>query len=183
MVITYALMPVVALVSLSLGVFLLKSFDLALFGIILLMFGIWFVFLAMFGALMCSSIVATDDGIAAHNFWRILKYIRWCQITKVTKVHRWNAGSRSFEDVFRVYDGTASALHERMVNLCGPIVFTGKIRGSRGLLDRINQAAHQYHFPLVLLDQEAARELAAQTGAGAWRRTVPRVEEVSLREL
>lgn len=180
-VITYLLLPVVSLISLGLGVFLLETAS-TFFGVLLILFGAWFLFLSAFGSLMCSSITASDEGIAARNFGRTLKFIRWRDVTKVKKVRRWNAGSRSFEDVFYVFDGTFPPLRERIVNLRGPVAFTDKICGSRGLLDKINEAVRRYRFPLVALDQEAARKLAAESGAGAWRRTVPKVEEVPLTE-
>lgn len=180
--ITYFLMPVVSLISLGLGAFLFEEASI-FFGVLLILFGAWFIFLSVFGSLMCSSITVSGEGIAAHNFGRTLKFIRWQDVTQVKKVRRWNAGSRSFEDVFHVFDGTFSPLRERLVNLRGPVVFTGKIRGLRGLRDRINEASHRYHFSLVALDQEAARKLATQAGAGAWKRAVPKVEEVPLTEL
>jgi hypothetical protein len=104
-------------------------------------------------------------------------------VKTVKKVRRWNAGSRSFEDVFHVFDGAFSPFRERMVNLRGPIVFSDKIRELRSLLDKINDAARRYHFSVVSLDQEAARKVAARAGAGSWKRTVPKVEEVPLTEL
>lgn len=181
LVITYLLMPGVSLISLGLGAFLLKVNSI-FFGALLVLFAAWFIFLIAFGSLMCCSITVSDDGIAAHNFGRTLKFIRWGDVMKIKKIRRWNAGSRSFEDVFHVLDGTFPPLRERMVNLRGPVAFTDKIRGLPELLDKINEAARRYHFPLVALDQEAARKLAAQTGAGSWRRTVPKVEEVPLTE-
>jgi hypothetical protein len=112
----------------------------------------------------------------------MLKFIRWRDVTKITKVRRWNAGALRFEEAFFVFDGTYTPLRERMMNLRGPIAFKDTIRGLRALLDQINEAARRYHFPLVVLDQEAAGKLAAQTGAGAWRRIVPKVEEVKVAE-
>ncbi|MGH7105060.1 MAG: hypothetical protein ACREFT_00925 [Acetobacteraceae bacterium] len=181
-VITYLLMPIVSLISLGLGVFLFAATSI-FFGVILILFGVWLVFLSVFGSLMCSSVTVSNEGIAAHNFGRTLKFILWQDVMKVKKVRRWNAGSRSFENVFYIFDGTFPPLRERMVNLRGPIAFTDKIRELRELLDEINKAARRYHFPLVVLDQEAARKLATQTGVGAWRRTVLKVEEAPLTEL
>lgn len=179
MAMTYLLMPIVSLISLSLGVFLLHVAS-TFFGVLLVLFGIWFIFLSAFGSLMCSSITISEEGIASHNFGRTLKFVRWQDVIKIKKVRRWNAGSRSFEDVFHVFDKIFSPLQERMVNLRGPVAFTDKLRGSRELLDKINEAACRHHFPLVLLDQEAARKSAIKTGSGAWKRVVPKVEEVIL---
>jgi hypothetical protein len=103
---------------------------------------------------MSSSIVLSEEGIAARNFGRTLKFIRWENVTKIKKVRRWNAGSRSYEDVFYVFDGDFPALRERMVNLRGPIAFSDKIRRVRDLLDEINEYARRYHFPVLTLDQE-----------------------------
>jgi len=153
-VITYLLMPVVSLISIGLGVFLLTAGS-AIVGAFLALFGPCLLFLSAFGSLMCSSIAISDEVIAAHNFGRTLRSIRWEDVTKITKVRRWNAGSRSYEDVFHIYDGDFSALRERMVNWRGPIVFSDKIRRVRDLLDRINGSAQRHHFPLVTLDQQA----------------------------
>lgn len=70
-----------------------------------------------------------------------------------------------------------------MLNLSGPIEFSSDIRGLRILLDRINEAARQYQFPLVAFDEEAAGKLAAQAGAGALERLAPKIDEVRLTEL
>ena len=152
-VITYLLMPVVSLISILLGAFLLKA-ESTVVGALLILFGACLFFLSAFGSLMCSSIVVSDKGIAARNFGRMLKFIRWEDVAKIKKVRRWNAGSRSYEDVFYVFDGNYPALRERVVNLRGPIAFSDKIRGVRNLLDKINEHARRYHFPLVTLDQE-----------------------------
>lgn len=178
-VISYLLLPIFSVLGLGLGAFLLEVGS-AFFGALLILFGAWLIFLSAFGSLMSASIIVSDEGIAAHNFGRSLKFIRWRDVTKIKKVRRWNAGSRSFEDAFYVFDKTFSSLHQRMVNLRGPIAFTDKIRDLRGLLDKVNEAARRYRFPLVALDQEAARKLAAQSGAGVWARTVPKVHEVLL---
>jgi len=165
------------------GVLLLAATGI-FFGALLFLFGsLLLAFLSIFGSLMCCSIIISENGIAAHNFGRVLKFIRWQDITTIKKIRRWNAGSRSFEDTFHIFDGEFPAFRERTVNLRGPIVFTDKIRSLRSLLDKINEAAHRYRLPLVVLDQEAARSLAARSHAGAWQRTVPKVEEVPLTEL
>ena len=156
-VITYLLIPVVSLISLSMGIFLLKSASMVL-GVLLILFAAWFIFLSVFGSLMCSSITVSDKGIAAHNFGRTLKFVHWQDVTKVKKVSRWNAASRSFESVFYVFDGSFSSFWERVVNLRGPLAFTEKIQGLRGLLDKINEAAHRYQFSIVSLDQKTVRE-------------------------
>ncbi|MEI9997346.1 MAG: hypothetical protein WDM91_22315 [Rhizomicrobium sp.] len=176
------MMPMMSLASLSMGIFLIDSAS-TFVGFLLILFGAAFLFLSAFGTLMCSSIVSGDDGIAAHNFGRNLRFIRWQDVTVVKKSRRWNPGARAFQDVFYVFDSVYSSLQERMVNLRGPIVFSDRISGLRDLLDDINQAAHQYHFPLVALDQEAARTQAIATDAGIYRRTVPKVNEAPLAEL
>src|SRR5664279_65067 len=97
--ITYLLMPLVSLVSILLGVFLLTAGS-PIVGALFILFGGCFVFLSAFGSLMCSSITISDEGIAAHNFGLTLRFIRWENVTKIKKVRRWNAGSRSYESVF-----------------------------------------------------------------------------------
>ena len=176
---TVLMMPAVSLVSIGVGIFLLKA-NSTFVGILFIFFGAWLVLLSAFGALMCSSIIVTGESIAARNVGRTLKVIRWENVTRAKKVRNWNPGSQSFQDTFYVFDGTFPPLRERMVNLRGPIAFTDKMRGLRRLLDTVNEAARRYEFPLVALDQEAARKLAAQRQAGAWERTVPKVEEVRL---
>jgi hypothetical protein len=163
-IITYVLMPLASLVGIGLGVFLLRA-ENTIIGTFLATSGALFIFLSAFGSLMCSSIAVNDKGIAAHNYGRTLKFVQWRDVTKIKKVKRWNAGSRSYEDVFHVFDGEFPALRERMVNLRGPIVFTDQIRDLRKLLDRINEYSRRYHFLLVTLDQEAARKLAVEQGA------------------
>nr|RAV91156.1 hypothetical protein DBT45_09350 [Aerococcus tenax] len=182
MAVTYLLMPIVSLIGLGLGVLLLES-ESAFVGVLLILFGVWLLFLSVFGSLMCASIIVSDDGIASCNFGRSLKFVRWKNVSKIKKVRRWNAGFRSFEDVFYIFDGAFSPFQERMVNLIGPIAFTDKIRGLRNILDCINEAAKKYSIPLILLDQEAARKSAAQSGAGAWIRLVPKVEEIEITSL
>jgi hypothetical protein len=108
-------MPIVSLINLGLGALLLEVGSV-FFGALLILFAAGFVFLIAFGSLMCCSITVSDEGIASHNFGRTLKSIRWQDVTKIKKVRRWNAGSRSFEDVFYVFDGTFPALRERTVN-------------------------------------------------------------------
>ena len=180
--ITYFLMPAVSLSSSGLGGVLLKS-DNVIAGILLMLFGMFFLLLTAFGSLMCSSIHVSADGIAARNFGRTLKFVRWEDVVKVKRVRRWNAGSRSFENVFYIFDGVFSAARERMVNLRGPIAFTEQIHGLRELLAKINDSARKYHFALVSLDQEEARKSAMRSGAGIWKRTVPEVNEVRIAEL
>ena len=58
------------------------------FDVLLILFGAWFIFLSAFGSLMCSSIIVSDEGIAAANFWRTLRFIHWRDVTKVKKVRR-----------------------------------------------------------------------------------------------
>ncbi len=152
-VITYLLMPLVSLISVSLGLFLSKAGD-AILGSLFISVGAGLFFLSTFGSLMSSSIVASIEGIGARNFGRTLKFIRWRDISKIKKVRRWNAGSRSFEDMFYIFDGDFTALRERMVNLRGPIAFSDKICGIRDLLNGINDRAREHHLLLVILDQE-----------------------------
>jgi hypothetical protein len=177
--IIYLLMPMVSLISLGLGWVLLGANNIIV-GFFLILFGALLVFLSAFGSLMYSSIVINDEGIATRNYGRTLKFIPWTKVVKIKKVRRWNAGSRSFEDVFHIFNGSSSG---RMVNLRGPIVFTDKIRGLRTLLDKLNASARKYHFALVALDQEAARKIAGQSRVRAWKRIVPDVEETPLAEL
>jgi len=153
MVITYLLMPTVSLISIVLGVFLLKASS-AIVGDLLIFFGACLLFLSAFGSLMCSSIAISDEGIAAHIFGRRLKFIHWEDVTKIKKVRRWNAGSRSFDEVFHVFDGDFPALRERMVNLRGPIVFSDKILRVRALLNGINRYSRLHHLPLLIVNQE-----------------------------
>jgi hypothetical protein len=162
LVITYLLMPLVSLTSIVFGVFLLTVDDGAVVGAFLILFGPSLLFLSAFGSLMCSSIAISDEGIAARNFGRTLKFIRWKDVTKIKKVRRWNAGSRSYQDDFYVFDGDFPALRERMVNLRGPIAFRDQILRVRDLLDKINASAQQHHFLLVSLDQETGSEVAVQ---------------------
>lgn len=178
---TYVLLPAMSLVSVSLGFFLIGESIVA--GIVLFAIGAWFGLLGAFGSLACSSIAVSDEGIAAYNFGRTLRFIPWRYVIKVKKVRRWNAGSRSYQDDFYIFDSDFSAPRERMVNLRGPISFSDKIRGLRQLLDRINDRARQHRFSLIVLDQEAARNRALQPGAGPWERTVPKVDEMHLMEL
>jgi ABC-type multidrug transport system fused ATPase/permease subunit len=179
--ITYLLMPVVSLVGILLGIFLLTAGS-AIVGALLILFGGCLVFLSAFGSLMCSSIAINDEGIAARNFGRTLRYIRWEDVTKIKKVRRWNAGSRSYENVFHVFDDDFPALRERLVNLRGPIVFSDKICKMSGLLNKINESARRYQFPLVTLDQEATREIVTQKKARPLGQTVPKADETKVTE-
>ena len=171
--VTYVLMPVTSLASVSLGVFLLRA-DNVIIGAFLATFGALFLFLSAFGSLMCSSIAVNDEGIAAHNYGRTLKSVHWQDVTKVKSVKRWNAGSRSYEDVFYVFDGEFPALEERMINLRGPIVFTDRIDDLRKLLDSINERSQRYQFLLVSLDQE-------QLGNSLWNREQRRAPKKEVR--
>jgi hypothetical protein len=152
-VITYLLMPLVSLISVSLGSFLLKADD-AILGSFFTLVGVGLFFLSAFGSLMCSPIIVSDEGIEARNFGRMLKFVRWEEVTKIKKVRRWNAGSRSFDDTFYVFNGNFPALRERMVNLRGPIAFGDKISGIRDLLNGINEYGQRHHLLFVTLDQE-----------------------------
>jgi hypothetical protein len=176
--ITYLLMPAVSLTCIGLGVFLLIM-ERAVVSYFLILVGMGFMFLSAFGSLMCSSIIVTDDGIAACNYGRTLKFIRWRDATGAKKVRRWNAGSRGYDDVYHIFDGSG---HERIVNLLGPIVFTDKIIGLREILDSVNDAARGHHFPLTVSDQEAARKPVAPNGAAPWRGRAAKVEENSVTE-
>jgi hypothetical protein len=180
-VITYLLMPMVAVISLVLGTFLLKA-DSTIVGVLLILFGACLFFLSACGSLMCSRIVVGDKGIAAYNFGRTLKFIRWQDVTKIKKVRRWNAGSRSYEDVFYAFDGDYPPLQERMVNLRGPVTFSDKIRGVRDLLDKINEYARRHHFLLITLAQETMRELAAPKEAGSLGQTAVKSDETEVTE-
>ena len=156
LILTYLLMPGVALVSFGLGMLWLEL-GTSVVPVLFFLCAAWLVCLAAFGSLMSSSIATSDEAIAAYNYGRMLKSVRWQKIAKVKKVRRWNAGSRSYEDVFHVFDGEPSWLQERMVNLRGPIVFTDKISELRTLLNEINGYAREYRFSLVILDQEASK--------------------------
>ena len=156
-IITYLLMPVASLITIGLSSILLKAND-PILGSLFILFGAGLLFLSAFGSLMCSSIVVSNDGIAAHNFGRTLKIIRWENVTKIKKVRRWNAASRSFEDTFYIFDGDMTALSERMVNFRGPVAFGDKIRGVRNLLTEVNEYGRRHHLLLVALDQEHGSE-------------------------
>jgi hypothetical protein len=173
---TYLGMPALVLFCLWVGIFLLNE-NSTFVGIMLIAFAVWFANLGAFGSMMCSPIVISGEGIAAHNFGRSLKFVRWQDVTKIKKVRRWNPASQSYDAAFYVFDGDFGTFHERMVNSLGPIGFTDKICGQRELLDKINGYAQRYQFPLIVVDQEAARRCAAERGAGAWERTVPKVNE------
>jgi hypothetical protein len=176
---TYLMIPALALGSTGLGVFLFVVGSIFV-GALLFVFGIWFAFIGAFGVLKCSAIRLDSKGIEAHNFGRILKTANWQHVKKAKKVRRWNAGSRSFEDAYYVFDGPFSALRERMVNLRGPIAFDEKIRGLRALLDKINAAAVQYDFPLIVSDQEASIKLARLAGISVWSRFALEAKEVQV---
>lgn len=179
---TYLGMPVLSLIGLGLAIPLFIVHNLV-FGTLFVLAGAWFMLLSAFGYLMCSSITVDDKGIAAHNFGRMLKFISWRDVTKIKKVRARPPTTSSYEDVYYVFDGTFSAFHERLVNLRGPIAFNDKIGGLGELLAKINEAARLYRFTLVAVDEEAARKLAVQKGAGACERTAPKVKEVPLTEL
>jgi hypothetical protein len=182
MVMTYLGIPGLSLFCFGVGVFAISEHSYV-FGVLCILVAAWFISLSVFGSLMCSSIIVSDRGIASRNFGRVLKFIGWEDVTKVKKVRRWNAGSRSYEDVFYAYDGDFPGLRERMVNLRGPIVFTDRITGLRALLDNVNEYAQRHRFPLIVLDQEVARERTSQKGAGAWERTVSKVDEIKVAAL
>lgn len=152
--ITYLLMPSISLFSIGVGAFLLATGSAVIGAFLLILLGACLLFLSAFGSLMCSSISISDEGIVARNFGRTLKFIRWEDVTKIKKVRRWNAGSRSYEDVFHVFDGERPLLRERMVNWRGPIVFSDKIRGVQALLSGINRYSQLHQVPLVTLDPE-----------------------------
>src|ERR1051326_7790142 len=135
-VITYLGIPALSVFCLGTGIFAIDA-NSTLFGFLSILVAALFISLSVFGSLMCSSITIDDEGIGSRNFGRRLKFIRWQDVTKVRKIRRWNAGSRSYENVFHVFDRDFSGLRERMVNLRGPIVFTDKIDRLRELLDTI----------------------------------------------
>lgn len=180
LVVTYLCFPRLSTASVALGIFVLKGDTFV--GVFLLLFGSLMISLGAYGSLLCSSISIDGKGIAACNFGRTLRHIEWQNVTKITKVRRWNAGLRGYENEYYIFDGVFSPLMERLFNLRGPIAFSDKIKELRDLLDQINAAASQYQFSLTAVDQEAARTLAAEAGAGAWRRTVPTVDEVQVAE-
>ncbi len=179
---TYLGMPALSLFGLWVGVFGIREGDVP-FAIIWILVAIWFGLLSVFAAFMCSSITMSDEAIAASNFGRTLKRIRWADVTRVKKVRRWNLASRSFEDSFYVYDDTFSALRERMVNSLGPIVFTDKIDDLRSILDRVNLNAGKYQFPLAVLDEQAARAAASKQGAATFGVILRGAEEVRVTAL
>jgi hypothetical protein len=171
----YVITPIIALLCFSFGIFVLDQSYVA--GALCVGFGFFVALMNLMLLLIFSRIVVSDGGISAHNFGRMLKFIRWENVKKIDKVRQWNAGSRSYSEVFHVFDGDFSAFERRMVNFRGPIVFTDRIEGLRMLLDKVNEYARQHQFPLVVLDQEVARMHALRQGAGLWKRTVPALEE------
>lgn len=123
---------------------------------------LWLIVLNLVGSLLMSSIAVNDEGIAANNFGRTLKFVSWGSVTKVKKVRRWNMGSRTYEEVFHVFDGEYSPLRERFINVLGPVVFSHRIGRVKDLLDSINVHAQRYGFPLVVIDQGADRSSMAR---------------------
>jgi hypothetical protein len=74
LVMTYLLAPLLSIVSLGSGAFLLKS-DGLLIGSLMILFGVFFMLVGAYGSLLCSSIVVADEGITARNFGKPLKVI------------------------------------------------------------------------------------------------------------
>ena len=125
------------------------------FGLFLVLISIWLIFLSTYALFMLSTIIVNNSGIGARNLGRLLKHIRWRHVTKIVKFRRWNLASRTYGDVYTVFDGDFGFLRKRLVNCGGPILFTGQIDGVRPLLERINSYARQYHFSLFVVDEEA----------------------------
>jgi hypothetical protein len=181
---TYVAVPALASLALGFGVFFLAAANVTgsstvgaffLLGAALVWFGATTAWLAY------SPLVLDAEGVTAHKLGWKLKTIRWEDVKKIEKrrVSNWNAG---YEDHFYIYDRDFRRLDMILINLCGPIFFTEAIRGFRGLLDCINAKAWRYRFPLVVRDEERARNLAVQRGSGVGERLVPKVEEVQVTE-
>ena len=184
LIMTYLGMPALCLVSILLGAFLLITGSLtvgsAIVGTLFVLFSPVVFFLSAFGALMCSVIAVSDEGIAAHNFGRTLRFIRWEDVTKIKKVRRWNIASGSYLDTFYVFDRNFPPLRERMVNFRGPIAFSGEIRGLRDLLNRINDYSRRNNFLLVTLAQGLDGRSGTQMKLASRKRASPETDEIEV---
>jgi hypothetical protein len=152
-------------------------------AVLCLLFAVGIALLIVIAALTYAPISISDYGIVTYKLgWR-MKSIRWQDVTKIQKMRFWNMGARAYQDRFYVYNGDFGTRRRLLVNLRGPIVFTDEIRELRDLLNRINSYARRHGFPLVVSDQEAASNAAAQKGAGYLERVAPTPEEVRVSEL
>lgn len=149
-------MPIACLACVTLGVFLVRSGNFTP-GVLLVTFGVLFAFLSTYGSLMDVAILANTDGISAYKIGRRIKFIRWQDISKVKKIHRWNAGSRSYQDVYYVFDKPYPPISERLVNFVGPITFTDEISNLPELINKVNESAREFGFSLSIIDQEASQ--------------------------
>ena len=135
------------------GIILYKS--TVLFGIIFIFFGVCLFPVTALGSLLLSAVLILDKSIEVYNYGHLLKKINWAEVTKVKKSRLFNPTTGVFDENFYVFDRNYSWFRRRLVNLGGPIAFTGKIVGLPLLLEQINARAREYHFPIFVLDQQA----------------------------
>jgi hypothetical protein len=176
----YVLAPLFTTFFTGLAIFLFEQGVIGV-AILCLLFAIGMALLIVLTSLTYAPIGISDQGITAFKLGWKMRFIRWQHVTKIQKMRVWNMGARAYQDRFYVYDG--GTRRKLMVNLRGPVVFTGEIRELRELLNSINGYAQRYGFPLVVLDQEVASKAAAQKGADYLRRVASKVDEVRVIEL
>jgi hypothetical protein len=143
----------------------------------------YFVILTWLALMLASTIVVSYEGVAAQNFGRTSKFIRWDAIKKIV---RWTTGNvptvSTFPDWYRIYDGEGELFGIRRFppNLRGPVIFNGRLENIRELLDQISIEAARHQFPLFVMDRAAARKIAAQSGEGDWQQLSAKPTEVKV---
>lgn len=146
-------------------------------AITFLLFALGWILLVAIGALVDAPIHISDEGIAASKMGWTTKGICWQDVISVKKRHLYNPASLRYDDTFYVNDRDYRGPLYWFPNLYGPIIFSDQLCDVRDLLDRINGYARRFGFPLVVVDEEAAKRAAALHSAGFWQRMVPKVDE------